>query len=333
MKKFLPTLFVVQIFFLIFGFSFVVFTSNILAQKEVDLSVSPAVIDASAAPRAMLEYSVLLKNNTNHKLNIFPLLLDLKEREKINTAGLIERQYLMTKWLSINRGSVEVLPGAEKTISLDIDIPNDAIPGDYFVSITFAHGAHRLEAEENALKMNPPRLLVNLRVEDQSVEKLSILKYYPVKKISTKPNPMIGLELNNSGTVDLTPRGKVLVYNKRNQEVDAIEVNPELETVLAGEIFDFDIQLNNNLSTGKYKARLELEYGDKISRDINDTVYFIVITKLFLIYFVIGLLLFIVLLSKLIFRRTYHHQSFSGNQEQIKKISTKKEEEVINLKS
>ena len=224
------------------------------------------------------------------------------------------------------------MPNSEISLPLKIDIIHNAIPGDYFVSITFAHGAHRGEAEENAIEMSPPKLFVNLVVEDQSVEKLSILKYYPDKRLFTNSDSTINLELNNSGTVDLIPEGNIFIYNKRNQEVDAIDLNPDLKTIGAGKTFLFELKTNNDLGTGKYKARLELEYGNKISRDISDTVYLVVITRPFLIFFGTGILLFIILLSKLIFRKTYHHPSTSPHG-QIKKISIKKEEDVINLKS
>ena len=314
-------------------FLFIFSPSFVLAQSEGDLSASPGVINDSASPRDILEYSVQLENHTTHKLNIFPLLLDLEESKNSNTEGLRERQYLMTRWMSIKRGSVEIMPGSKISLPLKIDIPNDALPGDYFVSITFAHGAHRLEAEENALKMSPPVLLVNLGVDDQSVEKLSVKKYYPAKKIFINGTALINLDLNNSGTVNLIPTGNIFVYNKRNQEVDAIEINPELKTVPAESNFSFQLSSTKKLRTGKYKARLELDYGDKISRDINDTTYLIVITLPFLLFFGIGILLFIILLSKLIFKKTYHHhQAPSEHHEKVKKVSPKKEE-VINLKS
>ena len=300
------------------------------AQKEGDLSASPDIIDDSSAPRGILEYNVDLENNTNHKLNVFPLLFDLKKSENINTEGLLERQYLMTKWISIKRGSITIMPESNKTLPLKIDIPGDAIPGDYFISITFAHGSHRTEAEENAIEMSPPVLFINLRVEDQSVEKLSIVKYYPAKKIFTKGEALINLDLNNSGTVDLIPTGNIFIYNKRNQEVDAIDINPDLKTISAESAFSFELVSNEKLRTGKYKARLEIDYGNKISRDINDTTYLIVITLPFLIFFGIGLLLFIILLSKLIFRKTYHHHAPVNSQ--IKKVSVKKDKDIINLK-
>ncbi|MDA3840422.1 MAG: hypothetical protein PF572_04995 [Patescibacteria group bacterium] len=306
------------------------------AQKEGDLSLEPKVIDDSVAPRAMLEYSVVLKNNTTHKLNIYPLLEDLDEGEKKISEGLLDREYLMTKWISIKRNAIDISPGEEYTLPIKIDVSHDAIPDEYFVSITFAHGAHRVEAEENAVKTSPPKLFINLKVEDQTIEKASILKYYPSKKIFIDPRPVLFLELNNSGNVDLAPKGNVYLYNKRGEEVDIISINPEFKTAAAGKIFTLELRGNNNLKTGKYKARMEIEYGEKISKEIQDTVYVIVATLPFLLFFGIGISLFIILLSALIFKRTYHykHSESKAMPERIKVIKEgSKEEKIINLKS
>ena len=169
------------VFLLIINFVFLLNASFVSAQKEGDLSASPGVINDSGVSREILEYNIKLKNNTNHKLNIFPFLEDLEKNVRGDNDGLLERQYLMTEWMSIKRGAIEIMPNSEISLPLKIDINHDAIPGDYFVSITFAHGSHRGEAEENMIEMSPPKLFINLIVEDQSIEKLSILKYFPEK--------------------------------------------------------------------------------------------------------------------------------------------------------
>lgn len=305
------------------------------AQKEGDLSMSPSVIDDSAAPRAMLEYNIKLSNRANYKLNLFPLLEDLQKNGASSTKNLLDRQHELTKWMSIKRGSVELMPNGEIELPLKIDIPNDAVPGDYFASITFAHGAHRAEAEENAVKMSPPKLFINLKVEDQTVEKATLLKYYPNKKIFVQSIPSLSFDLNNSGNVDLIPQGNIYIYNKRQQELDAIKINPDLKIAPAGVATNFEAQGNIKLSTGKYKARLELEYGKEMKKEVNDTSYFIVITLPFLLLFGIGTLLFIVLLSTLIFRKTYHHNGDTYHKH-IQKVSPKNKNtsgDVINLKS
>ncbi len=318
-------------FFLII-FLFLLKANLAFAQNEGDLTASPSVIDDSVPPRGLLEYTVSLENHTDHKLSVFPLLVDLKEDGASISDNLLDRQFKMTKWISIKRGSIEIMPQSKITIPLKIDVPQDAIPGDYFSSITFSYGAHRAEAEERAHKMNLPKLVINLAVEDLSVEKLSILKFNPIKKVSTKTKPGINLSLNNSGTVDLIPKGNIFVYNKRSQEVDAIDINPDFKIVPAGGKLDLILETNKNLKTGKYKARLEADYGNKISRDLNDSTYLIVITLPFLLFFGFALLLFIILLTRLIFKKTYHHKP-RADHPNIKKIPTRKEEGTINLKS
>ncbi len=115
-----------------------------------------------------------------------------------------------------------------------------------------------------------------------------------------------------------------------------IEINPESTQVLAGENYLFELKGDNNLKIGRYRARAILEYGDKPVKEITDTIYIMVITLPFILFFGIGTLLFIILLSSLIYRKTYNHNHHQvENINQIKKIPITKNTdrgEVINLK-
>ncbi|PLX21218.1 hypothetical protein C0584_03320 [Candidatus Parcubacteria bacterium] len=323
-----------KIFFIILFLFLPIF--GVSAQKEGELSLSPKIIDDEGAARDILEYNIKLKNNANYKLNIFPLLEELQEEGSTDNPELMDRQFKLIDWISIKRGAIEIMPNAEITLPLKIDINYDAVPGDYFAAITFAHGNHRLEAENNALEMSPPKLFINLIVEDQTVEKASALNYYPTKKVFTNPIPSLFLEINNSGNVDIVPQGNIYVYNKRGEEVDFIKVNPEAKTIPPANISNFEITGTTKLKTGKYKAKLEIEYGDKQTRDIQDTVYLIVITLPFLIFFGTLIILFIILLSILIFRKTHHphpqHQASLQIGKEKVKINNDNNSDIIDLK-
>lgn len=307
------------------------------AQVEGSLVLTPEVINEEAAPRAMLEYTLKLRNDSDRKVNIYPILEDLKKETDRDLSTFQKRQYLLTEWISIQRNSIALESGAEISLPLEIDISYDAIPGDYYASIIFGIGSNVIEAQESVTKLNPPRLLLNIKVDDQRIEKGAVLKYYPEKKIFTEKNPTLFLDFNNSGNVDLVPRGNVYLYNKRHQEVGVIEINPESKQVLAGEHYLFELKSDNNLKIGRYRARAILEYGEKPVKEINDTIYIMVITLPFILFFGIGTILFIILLSSLIYRKTYnhnHHQTES--KDQVKKIPVTRNTnrgEIINLKS
>ncbi len=184
MRKYLLLIF---FFSLLPNFSF--------AQVEGSLVLTPEVINEEAAPREMLEYALKFKNDSDRKINIYPILEDLKKETGVDRNNLQKRQYLLTEWISIQRNSISIDSGAEISLPLEIDISYDAIPGDYYASIIFGIGSNIVEARESITKLNPPRLLLNIKVDDQSIEKGAVLKYYPSKKIFTEKNPTLFLIL------------------------------------------------------------------------------------------------------------------------------------------
>ena len=133
--------------------------------------------------------------------------------------------------------------------------------------------------------------------------------------------------INNAGNREIIPRGAVYVYNRRGQEVAKLDANQDGEKVGAnGGSKDFLVSWNGGEGLGKFKAKLELEYGNKETRDLQDVMYFWFLPKRVLIIFVSSLILVIIFLTTMIFRRTYKIQHPGKIQEEIQNDG------VLNLK-
>ncbi len=280
-------------------------------QNSGVVEISPHIIDAKAEARDILKYELIFTNNTDHKQVLYPLLNDLTKdngREEYKGPSNLDKATSLARWIRIRRGSLELMPGETKTEDLEIDINMMAKPGDYHASIIFSPGTNIDIAKDNKFKKDSTQVLINIKVEEKIVEKLQLSKYKSLTNLYLKFPVQLSFNIDNFGNRDMAPQGSIYIYNRRDKEVAELKVNEENKKIEAGENEEYEIIWSPPKAFGKFKARIELEYGNISKRDISDTIYFWVIPLYFLIIF-FGFLFFIILIfSIILFKKTYKHR-------------------------
>jgi hypothetical protein len=160
------------------------------------------------------------------------------------------------------------------------------------------------------------------------MEKAQIRIFKPEKDIFIKPPVNLLLEINNTGNREISPEGRMLIYNRRGEEVDEIKI--EAGTIAAGETAAITKEWQNG-KMGKYKVKLMLEYGETVKRDLNDSLFFWIFPFKWLLS-IFGTTLFLVsLLVFIIFRRTYkpvHAVGVEAESESEMVVKLKKKKKV-----
>lgn len=291
MKK-ISILFVIIFLATVFSFA--------LAQSEI--VVSPTIIDQKAEARDLLEFSVKVTNNTSSKVNLYPIVNDISITE-------LDKSTSLARWVQISRGVIELWPGQTKEIPFSINVNLYAKPGKYYAVIIFAQGSTRAEAEQKALKLNQPQVLLNIEVEEHIVEGAQIKKFQTEKKFFLNFPVKFLSEIENTGNQEIKPAGFIHIYNRRGEEVGSIDINQTQAAIApqAHNLFE-NIWQPEKEGLGQYKAVLAAEYGNGGKRDLQDTIYFWVIPWQLLIFFAGTLLALIILLSWLIFKKTKFKQ-------------------------
>lgn len=291
------------------------FTINVSADG---ISVSPSVIDEKAKAKDILKYTVKIKNEKANLVQIYPVLSDILPdggRQVAMKPSDLDKKTSISKWSSIKRGAINLQPGAEIEIPLQIDVDMAAIPGTYHSVISFSEGSSKDAAI--AAAGSATQILVNIEVSDQVIEKAQIEKFEASKNIFTKYPAILNLQIKNNGNVALAPRGEILIYNRRNQQVGQVDINSLSKQIDKDTSNNFEIQWTSESGGfGKFKARLEAEYGSKTRRDLQDTIYFWVFPIKYLIVFGVGLFLVTFLLTFVLFkksRRIRHVHYRAGN--------------------
>lgn len=271
------------------------------------VKISPSVIDEKAKARDILKYTVKLKNEKANKVELYAILFDiLPDGDRVIAApSELDKKTSITKWSSIKRGVIVLDPGAEMEVPLQIDIDLTATPGVYHSVIAFSEGANRTIAESAVGTAS--QMLINIEINDQIVEKAQIEKFEAVKNIFTKYPAVFNLQIKNNGNTAVIPTGEIIIYNNRNQQVGQADLNSMGESIEKETSKKFEIQWTNDSGGfGKFKAKLEAEYGTKSKRDLQDTIYFWVFPTRHLIFFGLGLFAVTFLLTFLLFKKSRH---------------------------
>lgn len=310
--------------------SFLIYLLPVKAQTATTtqagtIIVSPQVIDENAKAKDVLEYDIKLINNTERKASVYALVYDLAaDGTQLNFVDYynLSKATSLARWISIKRSETDINIGEEIVLPLKIEVNMNAMPGKYHAYIIFSQGPNQPEAAIASLSANQPKLLVNINVEDDVVEKTQLVKFIADKNIFWSYPVGFLLEMKNIGNRPIAPVGSIMIYDRRGQEMENILINENAKPVNTDTSISYLAKTDKNIGIGKFKAKLILEYGDKSKRDIEETVFFWILPwKLAVITLAIIFFLFITLIVLL-----------------VKVIGNKKETQlphdgVINLKS
>ena len=321
----MPKLLIILFIFLLF---FSVDFKQVRAANE--LEISPLIIDAKAKASEKIERIIKIKNNTEHKVSIYPTVNDLlmnEGKQEFISPSKLDKAVSLARWIRIKRAATQLMPGEETEVPFSIEINKSAKPGKRYAVVFFPNASNRTLAEAKIDKENVPQIMINVEIEDETVEKIQLIGFNTLSKTYfTWPIKFL-VELKNIGNVALKPKGQMIIYNRRGQYLDNLKFNEAGESIEAGERKKIYLNWNAQNGIGKFKAKLELEYGEKNKRDLSDTIYFWILPIPFVLFFAGGLFLITVFLVVYLFRKTYntHHHPSARN--------TAQDDGVLDLKN
>ena len=297
-------------------FGLVFLADPVKAQNAEGVEIYPAIIDEQAQARDMFKYDIAIKNNGQQKANLYPLVNDVlptEGQQEFLGPGQLDKQVSLAAWISISRGVIELMPGEETTVPLEIDVNAAAKPGKYYAAITFVDAPNKPLAQERMKTINFPQVLINYEVGELIVEKAQSENFRSAKDVYLRPPVEFSVNVLNSGNRPIIPSGSVFIFNRRGVEVAALTVNGEGKEVLPGENAALAVVWPEGGGFGKFKARLDLKYGAQNTRDLQDTLFFWILPLPLLL---LGGVVFIIgsfLLALALFRKTYRgHRAHGG---------------------
>jgi hypothetical protein len=239
-----------------------------------DLRVSPAVIDGAGKPREILRYTVLLTNNSDRMVTLYPWVRDIDPAvgEVPFDDGASPDTHL-SRWVELSRAALDLMPRESREVAVLVQVDLRARPGVYHANLGWSAGADRLSAETPG--SDGVRVALNITVRDDANERLELGSFAPSRSFFGGGLAEFAYRLENVGNRGIVPKGSVRIFDRTGEEVATIEANAEGKRLepdareLLGAAWAADGRF------GRYKATLDLSYGER--QTIHDTVYFWVI--------------------------------------------------------
>ena len=237
-------------------------------------SVTPVVANEKAKPRDIIKKELVVTNNTDQRIDLYITVENVDPQKGVQdavgpTVGDVSTS--LANWVEITRGVIELGPKESRKIPYLIHVNLTAKPGSYFSEIRFRDGNTRATAES---KEGGAVLMLNLEVLDDAMERLQLGTF------STDDSVILGKEvgfsylLENIGNRDIEPRGSIRIFNRRGEEVGSIPVNADGVEISPENSKQLATAWSAAGRFGKYKAYLDLEYGENQLASVQDTLYF-----------------------------------------------------------
>lgn len=265
--------------------------------ETTELTLTPVIISEKAKSRDILKQTLTVTNTSERKLNLYPTVHDVSAKEGDQgfelADGSDERSLSLANWIELSRGVIELGPGEEKIIPFVIRVNLAAEPGMYHAKIFFSEGTTRTDAE--ALPALG-EVQVSIEVQPDIKEVLQLNKFFTDSIFLSGDDVLFNYQVENIGNQNLKPTGEIRIYNRSGEEVASIPVNTEGASFSPEQKAQLASVWASAEGFGKYKAFLNLDYGDTQRASVQDTVFFwIVPWKQLGLTFVVGALLVVFL--------------------------------------
>jgi hypothetical protein len=239
-----------------------------------DFSVSPVVTNEKAKPRDIIKKELLITNNTEQRIDLYITVENIDPTEgaqEFTSPAGSDLSTSLANWVEITRGVIELSPGEVRKIPYLIHVNLTAKPGNYYARIQFQKGATRAVAEASA---DASALMLNVEVVDDANERLQLGNFMSEDGVVFGNSVSFSYLLENVGNRLIEPRGSIRIFNRRGEEVGSVPLNAEGEGITPENKKQLAAVWGATGRFGKYKAFLDLEYGENQLASVQDTVYF-----------------------------------------------------------
>jgi hypothetical protein len=239
-------------------------------------SASPLIFDEKAKQRDILKESIgVMNNSTERSINLYAFVNNVDPSagiEGFQNASDADMGKSLANWIEISRGAIDLMPGEKREIPFLIQVNLRAGAGIYHAFISFSEGGTRDEAERKIKE--GVSIAVNVEILDDAREALELKSFVSSSNFVTGEKASFKYDIQNIGNRPLAPKGQVRIFNRSGEEVATLDVNQQgtmLDPNISGQMAS---AWDAGSRFGRYKAMLDVEYGDKTRGTLQDTVFF-----------------------------------------------------------
>ena len=278
-----------------------------LPVSAADLSIRPFLIDVTMVPRESTSETILIENTfSDRNATVYATVNEIT----VGTDGAIkdfvtpvmtDRTNTVTSWIEISRGRTVIPPNESAEIPLKISTHPFAEPGEYHVFIGFVSASKRYIAEETALRGDAEGVIVKITVADERTDAMRITSMQVDRIVSREDERKVEITIENSGDIESAPSGELVFYDGRGREVIAVPVNETGESISPNSEKTFTAIIPFSDDIGRFKANVNLLYGENQRASLYDTTSFFMLPLHYLLM-LIGFFTVLIIILVLIMR-------------------------------
>ena len=312
----------------IFNFSFLIFNLDKAEASALSLSVDPSIIEINAIPPTTVTSSLSIRNKSDTQITLQIQLKLFKAKEENGeleysreTLEILKNIQILDTDMPVE--NITLGPKQQKSLNLNINIPQDINISDYYFSIVFV-STNSPPIESNS-SINQIGIAANvlLSIGAKKIPKATIEEFSSKIFFEKGPVPFT-IRVKNTGTHFIKPKGEITIKNMFGQNVGKLDlkrVNVLSDSIRAipNNIYEQELRLKDNLNTktknsfdfkhpialwkenfllGLYTATLSISMSDEGPTFIR-TAYFLAFPFQALIIIVVMAILAIVVRNRL----------------------------------
>jgi hypothetical protein len=252
--------------------SVIIFSSNsalvgAASENEVEISVSPAIIEVAANPGDTIERSISIRNSSEQ-----PLPITIEINSLLNYDGVKDSQYLLSdssSWIDVDTSSIIAEPNSVKNLNLTFTIPDKASAGGHYAQINLRALTLQKDSSQRTSLVIPEvvaSVLMNISGDIKESYEFDSKNVFPMF-ITPNNFEKLSFSVKNTGNTHglITP---TLVLTNKAGEEKRIQLSSEL--LLPGSTKVFSEPWQSPGEYGLYTAHLEstvANSGEKITSD------------------------------------------------------------------
>lgn len=281
-----------------------------LSAMAGEVTIRPFFIDETLEPRGDVTNIVTIKNDYDYrKVVIYATVNEITidsegEIKEFVSPVMTDRTNTVTSWVEVTRGRIEIEPSGTTEVPITFRAHPFAEPGEYHLFIGFVQAPNKPKAQAIAMAGDAKGVVVKITIADDRKDSMRIASFNVERFVTGDEKRLIDIEVENMGDLPSAPIGEIIFYDSLGAEVKAVPVNVEGKVVQPGEtvVLKSSIPLDDEL--GRYKANLQLKYGENQKAAIFDTTFFYMM-PLHLLSLIFAGVLIVVLFIALLFRKVF----------------------------
>ena len=298
-------------FFSVILLFFALFPEAVFAENAITLSISPSLYEMSAEPGQEWRSTLKIVNVNKFDLTVYADVVNFAPRGEggegmfmpVDEGG---EGFTLAEWFTITTEPIIIPREQSVEIPFAVRVPFDASPGGHFAAILI--GTKPIASTDGSSKLQTAQMVTSLffaRVAGDVEENGTIREFSAEKTILGRPEATFSLRFENKGNVHLQPRGEIKIYNMWGEERGIIPINQQANfgNVLPESIRKFLFTWKGEWSVsdiGRYSAVATLGYGTEEVQFASAKTYFWVLPLKLLFGILVGIAIFVVLLTWLI---------------------------------